>query len=53
MLTTIKNLKLVVYLGRNLMDLVAGSDPCPFGRELAKTLFGENENCLAPGLHYR
>ena len=51
--TTIKNLKLVVYIGRNLMDLAAGSDPCQFARELAKTLFGEKENCSAPGLHYR
>ena len=41
-----ENLKPVIYKGRNLMDLVAGSDPCRFGRELAKALFGENENCL-------
>ena len=41
-----ENEKAVIHNGRNLMDIVAGSDPCRFGRDLAKAIFGEEEDCL-------
>ena len=35
----------VMFKGRNLMSIVATSDPCQFGRNLAKAIFGEEKDC--------
>ena len=36
----------VHFKGEDLMKMIAGPDPAHFGRELAKKLFGKDENCL-------
>ena len=41
-----ENVKAVIHNGRNLLDIVAVSDPCRFGCDLAKAIFGEDEDCL-------
>ena len=35
----------VMFKGRNLMSIVATSDPSQFGRDLTKAIFGEEKDC--------
>ena len=41
-----ENLGQVIHNGKNLMSLAAGNNPYLFGRELAKVVFGEGNDCL-------
>ena len=41
-----ENLGQVIHNGKDLMSLVAGNNPYRFGRELAKVVFGEGNDCL-------